>query len=328
MGAFSIVLPFLVLVTFFFPQYSRAAEINWSKVRSSNIYLFYPGVSSWEFLNSDDHKLGAREIKKGKKNCGHCHLEMDGGLDLKADEIASGAIRMKRSHKPFEPEPLPGKKGVITTEAQAAYDNDYLYLRFSWDSKGASWSQKGNTPDRVSIQMNKSEQAFRNYGCFITCHNDLSTMPQAPSSGDIGRVYKGRDEARLYAYYAKSSWSERRADADLRSRDGIIDLKSIQFEGGRVSSEDGRVFDDRVWDEKPGFEGAGSWSSGKYIAVFKIKLGSAGRYNVALSEGDVVTIGLAIHDYGTDKRKHYVSLPVSVGLGAREADIEAVKLQN
>jgi len=319
------------LVSFIAPGWSDAGQVDWPRIKSVETALFYPGVSSWDFLTSDDHRLGAREIKKGKKDCRHCHLDKSGSLDLKADDIASGSMKMKRSHKPFEPEPLAGRKGVMLAGVQAAYDAENLYLRFNWLSKGSGWNNKGRTPDRISIQVNKTEPSFSKYGCFITCHKDLSTMPDAPSKREIegNPAYSGRDEVSLYAFYARSSWADKRADADAKFRDGLIDLKAIEFEGGRVKSEDGWVFDTRAWEDKPGFEGTGSWAGGRYTAVFRIKRAASGKYNIGINEGDIITLGVAIHEDGASKRKHYVSLPIAIGIGIGQGgDIKAVKVQN
>lgn len=318
-------LPFLFLVLFLSPAEGAPADADWSKIGQNELVLFYPGVASWEFLNGDDHRLGGREIKKGKKDCKHCHMSKEGELDLKAAEIVSGALKMKMSHNPFEPEPS-GKKGTMKARVQAAYDSENVYVRVEWDSKGSGWRTKGD-PDRVSVQMNRAEPSFARYGCFITCHNDLSTMPESPSKKLVAAnpAYKGREDVRLYAFYAKSSWDAPRNGGD-RVKTGLIDLKSIEFEGGKAIFRDGWVFDDRGWEEKDA-PATGSWASGKYSAVFKFRLKSADRFDVNIGEGDIFPIAIAIHDEGAAKRKHYVSFPLTIGLGA-PAEVRAMKLSN
>ncbi|MBW7957180.1 MAG: hypothetical protein H3C68_04735 [Deltaproteobacteria bacterium] len=311
------------------PAPSEAAGINWLKIKPVKIALFYPGVVSWEFLVGEDHRLGARMIKSGRKDCRNCHLAKDGTLDIKADEIASGSLKMKRSLKPFEPEPSAGKKGFISADMQAAYDREHLYLRFRWSSTGAGWAQSANIPDRISIQANKSDQLFRAGGCFITCHNDLSTMPHAPSRKEMGEhpAYRGKDEVSLYSVHAKASWDKKNSDAEARKAAGLIDLKSIELGKGLARAADGWIYDEKAWEERPGFEGMGEWSEGAYTAVFKRPIGSAGKNDVALSEGDVFTIAVAIHEDGAKERRHYVSLPVSIGLGSG-GDIQAIRLKD
>ena len=43
------------------------ATIDWSKVPATNVKLFYPGQSSYEWLRSDQHK-GAGAVKKDGSN--------------------------------------------------------------------------------------------------------------------------------------------------------------------------------------------------------------------------------------------------------------------
>lgn len=329
MGALHKLLLVLFLSALVLPCRSQAGEIDWPRVKSARIALFYPGVVSWDFLTSEDHRLGARMIKSGRKDCRNCHLAKDGSLDIKADEIALGSLKMKRTLKPFEPEPMAGKKGFASADVQAAYDGEHLYLRFRWGSKGAGWDSSARTPDRISVQANKSDPLFRSNGCFITCHNDLTSMPQAPSKKEIGEhpAYKGRDAVSLYSVHAKSSWDRKNPEAGSMMAAGLIDLKSIEFEKGVAKPVDGWVYEEKSWEEKAGFEGSGEWVEGYYTAVFKKRLGQAGKYDVALAEGDVFTISLAIHENGAKERRHYVSLPVSIGLGS-EADVQAVRLKD
>lgn len=323
----------LASLFFSLPAAAHAGAPDWKNVPGTRMKLFYPGVTSWDFLTSDDHRLGGREIKRTRKDCKHCHLSKDGELDLKADEIAAGSIRMKRSHSPFEPEPTPGKKGVMTATVSAAYDSEFLYLRVEWDSKGTGWLGKPDgTPDRVSVQINKAEPSFSKYGCFITCHNDLNTMPMSPSPKEVSadRFYKNleRDDVRLYAYYAKDSWSDKKSAAEidrLLKGGGRIDLLSIGFLNGKSTLEQGWVFDDRVLEKKASTESPGSFTSGRYAAVFKRKLSTGDPNGVSLEPGDVFSIGLAVHEDGAAKRKHYVSFPMTVGLGT-SADIKAERV--
>ncbi|MDP2690060.1 MAG: ethylbenzene dehydrogenase-related protein [Deltaproteobacteria bacterium] len=332
------VLSAVALFGLLLPAPGGARDINWEGVDSNSVVLFYPGVASWEFLTSDDHRLGGRDIKMTRKDCRHCHLSKEGDLDLKADDIAAGSIKMKMSHSAFEPDPIPGKPGSMLAEVKAAYDSDFLYIRVEWAAKGAGWRQvkgTGAVPDRVSMQLGATDAHFRKYGCFITCHNDLNTMPGSPAKKDVeGNPYYGRlgrDDVRLYAFYAKSSWEESKGPKELDAalkKHGRIDLRSMEFAGGKAEPFDGWIFDDRRWEEKKGLDDTGAWANGKYSSVFNIRLNSANPFDVKASEGEAVSAGFAIHEDGAKKRKHYVSFPYTIGLGASGADIEAVKLSD
>lgn len=315
---------------------THGKEPNWSAIPSTDMIMIYPGVASWEFLLSDDHRLGGRAIKrKQKKDCRHCHLSKAGELDMKVDEIAAGSVNMKRSHKPFEPKPIPGKKGTMHAFLKAAYDSEYIYIRVEWESKGIGWQKggpSGKASDRVSLQINKKNPYFKKYGCFIACHNDVNTMPDSPSKRQVlsNPYYKAlkRDDVRLYTFYARDSWSKRRTEAELKKEldsGGLIDLWSLELTGGEVKPYDGWIFEDRRWETKRDVQGQGTWAGNRYTVTFKRKLRTSSAYDVQFKDGDVVSMGLAIHEDGAKKRRHYVSFSFTMGLGT-EADIKARKL--
>lgn len=297
----------------------------WSGLKGQKITLFYPGVASWEFVTSDDHRLGSKKINKGKRNCRHCHLTDDGELDLKAREIASGEAKMKRSRRVFEPTPIPGKKGLLEAELKASFDEKYLYINLSWPSAGAGWSQpKGEVlPDRVSLQLNKTNDPFARYGCFITCHNDVESMPLSPSEKAVREhpYYKriNRDDVHLYAYYTRAgSWSEMAGDdllASLSKDDGILDLWSVTLSDKAAAPLDGWVFEDRRWEDESDVAGTGTHNGGRYTVTFKRALRTDDPFDIQLEGGDTFSLGVAIHDNDVDKRYHYVSYPYKISLG-------------
>ena len=61
------------------------ATINWAKIPVTQVPLFYPGQSTYEWLRSDEHKNAAKEVKRGDA-CMSCHdeegAEKDMGVDL------------------------------------------------------------------------------------------------------------------------------------------------------------------------------------------------------------------------------------------------------
>ncbi|MBE9531753.1 MAG: hypothetical protein IME98_02990 [Proteobacteria bacterium] len=334
---------FILLATFSLSLSTEifAAEIDWTTVRPATLTMFYPGMTSMEFLTSEDHRLGGRNIKQGKKSCRRCHLSKKGELDLLADEIANGTAKMKRSRKLFEDQPINNKKGVIVASIQAAYDKEHIYLRLSWPSAGRGWSEEASTedihPDRVSIQLNKASNHFKRYGCFITCHNDLNTMPSSPSKEEVkaDSYYAAikRDDVRLYAYYTRNgAWNKMKSRDDLSGllrEGGLMDLWSVKLQDMTSTAKDGWVFEDRRWETKSDLEANAAWSAvdgGRYTVLFKRKLTTSSVTDIQLKEGDVANIAVSIHDDNTNKRRHYVSFPMTLGLGT-DSDIPAKRLR-
>lgn len=325
----------LFLTAIFIPSEGRSG-VDWHKIHTTKMVLIYPGTTSWEFVHSDDHRLGKRGIMRKGKGCRRCHLSKEGELDLKADEIAAGTLRMRRSQRSFEPKPIEGKPGTITANLQAAYNKEYLYIRVEWESKGAGWRKKdgGGAADRVTLQINKKNEAFKKYGCFITCHNDLKTMPSSPPVDKVksNPYYSalGRDDVRLYAYYAGDSWAKKKSAGELKKildGGGLIDLWSIELAGGASKPLDGWILEDRRWEKTPDVGGAGEWLNGRYTVVFKRRLKATGSRDVTMKEGDIISAGVAIHDDGAEKRQHYVSFPFTIGLG-KASDVRAVKVSD
>ncbi len=72
-------------------------------------------------------------------------------------------------------------------------------------------------------------------------------------------------------------------------------------------------------------KGAGTWKDGVWTVLITRPLNLAGKDDKALKPGGVYSVGFAVHDENITTRGHFVSFPLTLGLGAK-ADIEAVKL--
>jgi cytochrome c-type protein NapC len=321
------------------PTFSTAGPPAWGNIHSEKIILFYPGLTSWQFLKSQDHALGGKNMQRAKSPCTKCHVSETGEYDIMADDIAAGRFKMKKSQKTFEPDPTAGKKGFLDATLQAAYDGEYLYIRVGWASKGSSWKDAGlaelDLADRVSVQLNKGQDIFKKYGCFISCHNDLSSMPESPSKEEVKKhPYYGplkRDSVRLYAFYTRKDggWADIKDKKELDGllkNGGLVDLWMVAFKGKETEAEDGWVFSDRLRDEKGDVEAEGSWENGRYTVVMKRKLKTGDARDVQLQEGDTVTIDIAVHNDRAGGRKHYVAFPLTIGLGTK-GDVRAKKVK-
>ena len=80
------------------------ATIDWTKVPSSSVMLFYPGQSSYEWLRSDNHGKGKGKGGKAARegtSCAKCH---DGDERAMGENIVRGGL--------LEPTPVKGKNGI------------------------------------------------------------------------------------------------------------------------------------------------------------------------------------------------------------------------
>lgn len=167
------------------------AKINWAKVPTVKIPLFYPGQSTYEWLRSEEHKGAVKEVTRGDA-CTSCHDEKDAEKDIGEKIVKGGRL---------EPTPVPGKSGYKELKVQAAYDATNAYLRFQWKTDnpypgtehqylrydGKEWKvwgypkldkpvhegkQPGIYEDRMSIMLDDGKvPGFAKQGCWLTCHD-------------------------------------------------------------------------------------------------------------------------------------------------------------
>jgi hypothetical protein len=179
------------------------ANIDWGKIPDRTVTLFYPGQSSYQWLQND-HKdsKGAAAVKKGQ-SCVRCHED---------EEKALGETLVKAGK--LEPTPVKDKNGWVDLKVQAAYDAKNAYLRFQWKTRnpyagsehqylrfdGKEWKvygfpkldavvQEGKQPgiyeDRMSIMIDDGKVAgFSKQGCWLTCHDGERDMAKRASKAD------------------------------------------------------------------------------------------------------------------------------------------------
>jgi hypothetical protein len=164
------------------------ATIDWSKIPAKTLTLFYPGVSTYQWLRSPAHPGAALVVQNGA--CITCHS----GQEVKlGDKIVQGG--------PLEPVPPKGKNGSLPLSVQVAYDDHNAYFRFQWKTNagypgdgypyyrydGKEWKSfgaprlsapayKGEQPaiyeDRMSMMIDDgSVPNFDKQGCWLTCHD-------------------------------------------------------------------------------------------------------------------------------------------------------------
>lgn len=314
------------------------AEADWNTVPAKKVAMFYPGMTSWEFLVGKDHETGGNAVARSEKSCQDCHVK-EGRFDIFADDILKGKIRIKSSNVSLEPEPPKGITGFKDVEVQAAYDAADIYLRLRWSSpEGASFKDPAldakGLSDRIAIQLNGNLKSFSRNGCFTSCHSDNAYMSDSPPEDEVSaNPFYGklkRKDVRLYAYFTRTrGWAGLKPELDMEKylkAGGFIDLWVAGFKGQEVVASDESIFYDRAKDSSQDITAQGSWQDGFYTMVIKRKLTTQDQMDMQLQEGKIFTMGMAIYDSKNGNRKHYVSFPVSVVLGNAQADITAVKM--
>jgi hypothetical protein len=254
------------------------ATIAWAKVPATNLTLFYPGQSTYQWLRSTDH-AGAQGVTSGTA-CVACH---------KGQENQKGASLVKAGK--LEPIGLGSKDGVKQLNMQVAYDEEYAYFRFQWRTKnaqpgdayptyrfdGKEWKPfggprltkkiaSGEEPavyeDRFSMMIDDGRVAgFATQGCWLTCHDGERDSRKQPSADEVkaAAFYQAIKKNDVRKYLPKT-----RTDADASwdkgvSMDELAQLKAsgyfldlVQWRAHRSNpvgmADDGYVLEWRNFD--------------------------------------------------------------------------------
>ena len=331
---------------------SQASNINvdWTKAKSTDIGVFYPGTASIEWILGRNHG-GKRAFTKGDR-CTECHGKEIADIGQK---IVSG-----ESEKELEPNLIPGKRGSIDVTIDATHDNDNLYLRFSWSDgehaavpfvEGGKMDPANPMKLAFMIATDDVEYADR-AGCWGTCHADANTMPFAPEQ----EVLKGSDLAQRLNFTATAGkgsplgvskyLTESRTELELKGRGGKAlggwdklkgeaEIKSAQdanqymdivrYKSGTGEVEDGQILASRDMHGGQGAEVEAALKDGTWSVVVKRKLKSDQAGDVSIEAGKVYNFGFAIHDDYSSARYHHVSFGYKLALDNDEAEVNAVK---
>jgi len=248
------------------------ATIDWSKIPATNVPLFYPGQSSYEWLRSNAHP-GAGMVKNNGA-CLACHTGKEKAM---GEKIVKGG--------PLEPTPVKGKNGYVDLKFQAAYDAKNAYFRYQWPTAanhpgvdypyyrfdGKEWKiygfprldkvvQEGKQPplyeDRMSIMIDDGKvPGFAQQGCWLTCHQGERDMPGEASKDDAQKAIK-KNDIRKYLPVARtdpSDWRTAKSPeeiAKIKAAGGFVDL--VQWRAARSNPvggvDDGYVLEFRNFD--------------------------------------------------------------------------------
>jgi hypothetical protein len=274
---------------------ASASEPKWDQAKSTELMLFYPGVAAIEWVLGDlridrERHQGSRVFRAGDR-CVECHLEDPEELVDIGAAIAAG--------ERMEPAPIAGKRGTIPVTVQAAYDDDVLYLKFSWQQPPAPGGTPMDTanPVKIGFMLDAGKVELANQsGCWPSCHADSRGMSE------------GNDSKTKYLGGGSLA-------------DGVF-LDLVQWRSGENKAFDGHVADRRIMEGGSALKRAsGTLQGGTWTVVFERKF-TGGDGDVALKKGGVYNIGVAIHDDHAAGRFHHVTMGYTLGIDA-DADIVA-----
>jgi len=327
------------------PTQANNIKVDWSKAKSTDIGVFYPGTASIEWVLGRRHG-GKRAFTKGDR-CIECHGEEIADI---GQNIVSG-----ESEKIEEPNLIPGKRGSIDVQIDATHDDDNLYLRFSWSDgdhtpvpfvDGGKMDPENPMKLAFMIATDDVEYADR-AGCWGTCHADANTMPFAPGQD----VLKGSDLANRLNFdtgsgtgvtkYLKETrtklelkgrggkalggWDKLKDEADIKStQDANQFMDIVRYKSGTGEVEDGQILASRDMHGGQGATVEAALKNGTWSVTVKRKLQSDKAGDVSIEAGKVYNFGFAIHDDYSSARYHHVSFGYKLALDNDEAEVNAI----
>ena len=254
------------------------ATIDWSRVPTRTLTLFYPGQSTYQWLRSPAHP-GAPLVTNGGA-CLTCHKGAE-------EKLGSKLVRPNK----LEPAPVEGKNGALALGVQVAYDAEYAYFRAQWRTRnpypgeahpfvrfdGKEWKtwgfpkldavvREGVQPaiyeDRFSIMIDDGGvKDFASQGCWLTCHNGERDNPGFASREQVqaNSLYQALKQNDVRKYLpstrtdAAASWERGRTPeeiAKLKAAGGFLEL--MQWRAHRSNpvgmADDGYVLEYRLSD--------------------------------------------------------------------------------
>jgi len=254
---------------------------DWSAVPATELKLFYPGQSSFDWLRTSDHKRAYAKVLEGD-SCVSCH---------EGEEAEIGQLIV--SGERLEPTPIEGKNPTVDLQVQVAYDSENVYFRFQWPTQmnrpgqmhdyirfdGESWKfyggarsedevRSGAEPplyeDRLAIMVDDgSVPMFAAQGCWLSCHSGMRDMPDEPTKDEIAAnpVFgaDGRKVGDIRKYLPLSRTDETASWSATRHSDEIAALKAdgkfvdlMQWRAARSApvgmADDGYVLEYRLFD--------------------------------------------------------------------------------
>jgi hypothetical protein len=257
---------------------SDSGMIDWGRVPTHTLTLFYPAQSSYQWLRSTEHP-GASMVAQGT-SCVTCHNGQEEKLGNKLVQA-----------NPLEPTPIPGKNMLVYLNVQVAYDDENAYFRFAWRTQGnqpgdayptyrfdgSKWTayggprlagavRKGAQPavyeDRLTMIIDDgSVPGFANQGCWLTCHRGERDMPEQPTTATVQKnpLYAAikRNDVRKYLPStrtdAQASWEKGKTVAEIekiKASGAFLDI--VQWRAHRSNpvgmADDGYVLEWRNFD--------------------------------------------------------------------------------
>lgn len=289
--------------------------IDWSKVETKQVTLFYPGQSSWEWILTKSDHGGAKNFRKGK-DCRECHQDEEKDM---GNLLVSG--------KRLEPSPIPGKRGFVGVGIKTAYDTEKFYIQLTWeDSAETVVTKMAQDQTRVTLLFDDgSVSSVKRGGCWAACHDDASNMPNALASKELG-LYLAKSRTKLTRKGGGENYKPAAALQQLLADGVFVEYWQAKLNQDKVAvAVDGYILDAPHKKELTQVVVNAELNNGQWVLEMSRKLTPNMPHTKNIEAGKVYSFGIAIHDAFSQGRNHLVSFRHSFALGQGKEDFIAVK---
>lgn len=290
-----------------------AGAVDWAGVTGKDVVLFYPGQAAWEWVLTPSDHSGAPKFREGK-NCHECH---SGEEKTMGTLIASG--------KKLEPNPIAGKPGFVVANVKFAHDAERLYVHLEL-TEGAQPDAKmdANFDTKITMMLNDGKVAEANRaGCWGTCHNDMTSMPNA--GGGERTKYLVRSRAKVTREGGGDQLKPADELAKMHANGEYLEYWQARLKQGAAPvPADFTVLEKRQANDPPAVSAEASFANGVWSVTLSRKLAAGGPYK-EIAAGKTYTVGFAVHGGHTAHRFHYVSFENTLVLDQGAGDFVAVK---
>lgn len=300
----------------FLLQFSLSAyAIDWTKVDSKQVTLFYPGQSSWEWILTKSDHGGAKNFRKGK-GCRECH---------EGEEQDMGNLLV--AGKRLEPSPITGKRGFVSVGLKTAYDDKNFYMQLTWqESAEVALKKMTQNQTRVTILFDDgSVSSVKRGGCWAACHDDASNMPSA-QAGKERNLYLAKSRTKITRQGGAERYKSPTALKSMLDNGIFVEYWQAQLNAGQLTGVlDAYLVEKRHQHVEPKVTAVAELKNGVWVVEMRRELSPNMSAYKNIEPGKVYSFGVAIHDAYSQGRNHLVSFGHSFTLDQGKADFIVLK---
>ncbi len=257
-------------------------------VTERQVTLFIPGQSDSDWLLTEHP--GSQPLRQGR-NCQQCH---------RGEEASMGAA-------------LNDGTGPDSRDLQVAFSRhgDKLVMDLSWRATDLDTA--------VSVMWGDAEnRLFQRGGCFAACHSDMPGMSR--DRGQQTGKYLAVSRSQQVALGTPPLVRDAGDLARLREAGQFVEVWRVDLASGKLQTAS--MLETLDWRDDGRLEARASREKGRWRVRIARPLGHLEGMKT-FSEEQRLTFGIALSGIDNPGGRHWVSLPMTLGLDAQHTDFRA-----